>query len=239
MSDNLRDELEFLLNSLRDLEKEREAGDIDDVDFNTIRDGYVARAAALSREIEGLEQSSPRPKPRWTQRIVASLLVLSMGLGGGVLLAQNSGQRLPGETFTGGIEQSTSTLLASARQLNFSDPVRSIELYSEVLKVEPDHPEALTYRSWMLALTSRDAETAVKQIALTTAVTDLIRAQRIDPSYPDPYCFLGIVYFRFLEQASLAKQQLDVCSSMNPPASVSSFVAAISDEVNAAVERQQ
>jgi hypothetical protein len=50
---------------------------------------------------------------------------------------------------------------------------------------------------------------------------------------------LGIVYFRFLEQASLAKQQLDVCSSMNPPASVSSFVAAISDEVNAAVERQQ
>ena len=51
MSDNLRDELDFLLNSLRDLEKEREAGDIDDVDFNTIRDGYVARAAALSREI--------------------------------------------------------------------------------------------------------------------------------------------------------------------------------------------
>jgi hypothetical protein len=50
----------------------------------------------------------------------------------------------------------------------------------------------------MLALTSRDAETAVKQIALTTAVTDFIRAQRIDPSYPDPYCFLGIVHFRVL-----------------------------------------
>jgi hypothetical protein len=104
MSDNLRDELEFLLNSLRDLEKEREAGDIDDVDFATIRDGYVARAAALSREIEGLEQSSVRSKPSWPQRIVGSLVVLSMGLGGGVLLAQNSGQRLPGETFTGGIE---------------------------------------------------------------------------------------------------------------------------------------
>jgi hypothetical protein len=28
-------------------------------------------------------------------------------------------------------------------------------------------------------------------------------------------------------------------SKLNPPASVSSFVAAISDEVNAAVERQQ
>jgi hypothetical protein len=79
MSDNLDDELDFLLNSLRDLEKEREAGDIDDVDFETIRDGYVARAAALSREIAGLEQSSPRLKPRWTQRVIGSLVVLSMG----------------------------------------------------------------------------------------------------------------------------------------------------------------
>lgn len=239
MSDILRDELVFLLNSLRDLEKELAAGDIDEVDFETVRDGYVARAAAISRELDGLEQASQSPKPRWAQRILASLTVVLLGLGGGVLLAQNSGQRLPGETFTGGIEQSTSTILSSARQLNFADPVRSIELYSEVLKVEPDHPEALTYRSWILALTSRDAEASVKQIALTTAVTDLIRAQRIDPSYPDPYCFLGIVYFRFLEQASIAKQQLDVCSSMNPPASVSSFVAAIVDEVDAAVARQQ
>ncbi len=35
-----------------------------------------------------------------------------------------------------------------------------------------------------------------------------------------------IVYFRFLEQASLAKKQLDVCVAMNPPASVASFVGA-------------
>lgn len=239
MIDNLRDELNFLLNSLRDLEKERAAGDIDDIDYETLRDGYVARAAALSREIEGIEKKADAAPPKWSRRIVAAAIVVALGIGGGVLLARNSGQRIPGETFTGGIEQSTANLLANARQLNFSDPVRAIELYSEVLKLEPDNVEALTYRSWMLALSSRDSEGSVKQLALTTAVTDLIRAQRSDPSYPDSYCFLGIVYFRFLEQASLAKQQLDVCASMNPPASVSSFVNAIVDEVNAAVGRQK
>jgi hypothetical protein len=45
------------------------------------------------------------------------------------------------------------------------------------------------------------------------------------------------VYFRFLEQASLAKKQLDVCVEMNPPASVTSFVNAIVKEVDAAVKR--
>lgn len=239
MSQNLREELDFLLGSLRDLEAERDAGDIDEIDYQTLREGYVARAAALSRQIEGSQQRRIRAGSAMSRRIVAAIIVVAIGIAGGVLLARNAGQRLPGETFTGGIEQSSANLLATARQLNFSDPVTSIELYSEVLKLNPDQPEALTYRSWLLALTSRDAETTVKQLALTTAVTDLIRAQRVDPSYPDSYCFLGIVYFRFLEQAALAKQQLDVCASMNPPASVSSFVEAIVDEVDAAVERQR
>jgi hypothetical protein len=65
----------------------------------------------------------------------------------------------------------------------------------------------------------------------------LIKAQEVDPEYPDAHCFLGIVYFRFLEQASLAKNQLDVCVKMNPPASVTSFVNAIVKEVDAAVKR--
>jgi hypothetical protein len=91
----------------------------------------------------------------------------------------------------------------------------------------------------MLALSSREADVSVKQLALATAVADLIRAQNADPSYPDAHCFLGIIYFRFLEQASLAKKQLDVCVEMNPPASVTSFVNAIVKEVDAAVKRGQ
>ena len=239
MSDDLRDEQKFLLNSLRDLERERAAGDIDEDDYNALRDGYVARTAAITRELQGTDIADDAPQPNWLRRVLVAVCVLAVAVGSGVLVARSSGQRLPGQTSSGGIEQSTANILATARQLNFSDPAKSIELYSEVLKLEPDNVEALTYRSWILALSSREATGQVKQLAIATAVSDLIRAQNSDPTYPDAHCFLGIVYFRFLEQATLAKKQLDVCVDMNPPASVSSFVSAIVKEVDAAVARGQ
>jgi len=239
MSDDLRDEQQFLLNSLRDLEKERAAGDIDDSDYAALRDGYIARAAAITREIDGIDEEIVNESHSWAYRFGMALIVIALAIGAGVLVAQSSGQRLPGESATGGIEQSTANILATARQLNFQDPSKSIQLYTQVLKVEPDNVEALTYRSWLLALTAREAEASVKQLALATAVADLLRAQKADPEYPDAHCFLGIVYFRFLEQASLAKKQLDVCVAMNPPASVASFVGAITKEVDAAVARGQ
>jgi tetratricopeptide (TPR) repeat protein len=237
MSDELRDEQRFLLNSLRDLEREREAGDIDDADYETLRDGYVSRTAAITRELDGIAKREAAAVTPWRKRLVAVVVVLIVAVGSGVLVAQFSGQRLPGESATGGIEQSTAVLLSTARQLNFVDPSQAIELYSQVLKLEPDNVEALTYRSWLLTLTARNATGDVKQLALVTAVSDLIKAQEVDPEYPDAHCFLGIVYFRFLEQASLAKKQLDVCVEMNPPASVTSFVNAIVKEVDAAVKR--
>lgn len=239
MSDELRDEQQFLLNSLRDLERERAAGDIDDADYETLRSGYVARTAAITRELQGADVVDEEEPKSWAKRLLVVACVIAVAVGAGVFVARSSGQRLPGESLSGGIEQSTANILATARQLNFSDPSKSIELYSNVLKLEPDNAEALTYRSWLLALTARDAEASVKQLALATAVADLLRAQAADPNYPDAHCFLGIVYFRFLEQASLAKKQLDVCVEMNPPASVSSFVAAIVKEVDAAVARGQ
>jgi hypothetical protein len=39
----------FLLESLRDLEREHEAGDIDDADYEALRDDDTARAAAALR----------------------------------------------------------------------------------------------------------------------------------------------------------------------------------------------
>jgi tetratricopeptide (TPR) repeat protein len=237
MSDDLRDEQRFLLSSLRDLEKERAAGDIDDNDYASLRDGYIARTAAITREIDGaLLEKAVEPR-RWARRLLVSLVVIAIGVGAGMWVARSSGQRLPGDSATGGIEQSTATMLANARQLNFSDPSKAIEIYSEVLKLEPDNPEALTYRSWILALTARNATGSVKQLALATAVTDLLRAQKADPEYPDAHCFLGIVYFRFLDNADLAQKQLQACQVQNPPKEVKAFVEAIVKQVDAAVKR--
>ncbi|CAB4682376.1 MAG: hypothetical protein F2650_06610 [Actinobacteria bacterium] len=237
MSEDLRHEQQFLLRSLRDLDNERAAGDIDDADYAALRDGYIARTAVITRELEGVVVESPMVARNWLRRIVVVAVVLAVGAGAGVGVARQSGQRLPGQSASGGIEQSSSGLLSSARQLNFSDPGKAIELYTQVLKLEPDNAEALTYRSWILALTARAATGSVKQLALVTAVKDLMRAQEVDPEYPDAHCFLGIVYFRFLSNASLAKPQLDTCKAMNPPKEVQSFVDSIVAEVDKALAK--
>ena len=237
MSDDLRDEQQFLLRSLRDLDNERAAGDIDEADYATLRDGYISRTAAITRELNGADVAIPVVNRNWLRRILVVVCVIAAGAGAGIWVARQSGQRLPGQSSSGAIEQSTSGLLASARQLNFSDPGKAIELYTQVLKLEPDNAEALTYRSWILALTARAATGSVKQLALVTAVNDLLRAQKVDNEYPDAHCFLGIVYFRFLNSASLAKPQLDTCKAMNPPKEVQSFVDAIVTEVNKALAK--
>ena len=237
MSDDLRHEQQFLLRSLRDLDNERAAGDIDDADYAALRDGYIARTAAITRELNGIESVTPAVQRGWVRRVLVIVCVIAVAAGAGIWVARQSGQRLPGQSVSGAIEQSSSGLLATARQLNFSDPGKAIELYTQVLKLEPDNPEALTYRSWILALTARAATGSVKQLALVSAVNDLLRAQKLDNQYPDAHCFLGIVYFRFLNSASLAKPQLDTCRAMNPPKEVQSFVDSIVAEVDKALAK--
>lgn len=234
---SLEEEREFLLNSLRDLEREYSAGDVDHDDYVTLRDGYVARAAALTREIEGTanvvdgEESGLGRKLAKMFGVVA--IVIAIAVASGWWVASQSGQRLPGQSSSGGIEMSSSVRLSLARSLNFSDPARAIQLYTDVLKIEPDNVEALTYRSWLLTLSASGASEDVKNAAYATAIDDLLRAVELDPTYPDSQCFIGIVYFRILEDADKAKPYLETCRSMNPPHEVMSFVAAIVDDVEA------
>ena len=239
MSEDLREEKRFLLDSLRDLDAEFAAGDIDEHDYFALRDGYISRVADVVHELEDgpfPEEVGVQPRT-WIRRATAVLCVLGLAAGSGMWVASQAGQRLPGQSSSGGIETSVSGMLSTARTLNFSNPSQAIETYSAVLKLEPDNVEALTYRSWILALTARAATGPVKQLALATALGDLNRAQLLDPTYADAHCFSGIIYFRFLDNAALAKPQLDACKAKNPPQEVEAFVDAIVKEVDAAARR--
>src|SRR5690349_19733038 len=48
----LEEERDFCLRSLRDLEAEHAAGDLDDADYETLRESYVARAAVAIRGLD-------------------------------------------------------------------------------------------------------------------------------------------------------------------------------------------
>jgi hypothetical protein len=233
----LEEERSFLLRSLDDLEREHAAGDVDDDDYQSLRDDYVARAAIVLREIEsGVAQIPPRPPRRWGRIVVGIVVVLAVAGVAGWLVSRWSGQRLPVQTITGGgTDDSTSALLSQARALGFSDPVRSIEVYTEVLQVDPDNVEALTYRAWLLGLSSSGASADVQALALEQVRADLGRAVELDAEYPDAHCFLGILEFRYGGAPALAKDHLVTCQSFDPPAEVQGFVDAIIAEVDAAL----
>lgn len=233
--ERLEEERDFLLESLRDLERERAAGDIDDDDYVTLRDDYTIRAARIIRELDEGEEPLARRTSTWRKALAWSLVIAMVAAGSGWLVAAQSGQRLPGQTITGGIEDSTASVLSQARALNFQDPAVAIELYGKVLEIDPDNVEALTYRAWLVSLIARDTAEDVRAMAFAAAVDGLERAIEIDPSYVDAHCFLGIVRFRLGDDAVGAKSALDVCEANDPPAVVKSFVDAIVAEVDAAL----
>ena len=65
----LEEERKFLLRSLVDLEREHAVGDVDDVDYRELKEGYTVRAAATLRAIdEGSNTLPQKPPPNWTRR---------------------------------------------------------------------------------------------------------------------------------------------------------------------------
>ena len=76
----LEEERRFLLRSLTDLEREHDAGDVDDLDYQTLKDGYTVRAAKVLREIEEGRGELPAPKPRRWSRVIAVTAAVVVGL---------------------------------------------------------------------------------------------------------------------------------------------------------------
>lgn len=231
----LEEELDFLLRSLDDLDREKSASDVDERDYEALRSSYVARAAEVRRDLDGVSEPVIAKPRSWRRIAVGCAVVVAFASLAGWLVARESGQRLPGQSLSGDTGSSTASMLAQASQLGFSNPDAAIELYTRVLAINPDNVEALTYRGWITALSARDMKGNEGVATLLRAFADLKRAVETDPSYPDAYCFLGIVQFRYLADAEGAKVSLDSCVAAHPPAQVMGFVNSIIDEVDAAL----
>ena len=190
----LEDERRFLLRSLRDLDAELAAGDVDRVDYETLRDGYTRRAADVLRGIEDGKAALPSRRPRRRARaaaVVVGVLVVAAAIG--IVAARSSGERTAGDTITGGVpgREDTAALLSRARALLGGDPRLAQDAYALVLDREPDNAEALTYSAWLLYFASARASPDLRDVAVATAQEQLARAVAVDPAYPDPALLPG------------------------------------------------
>ena len=217
----LEEERRFQLASIRDIEREYAAGDIGADDYHTLRDGHVARAAAVMREIEaGKRALAPKPPRSVWRRVAVIGTTLGVAVALGVFVAQSAGQRLPGQTLTGGAPiDEVAAKLAEARQALGVDSAVAINAYQEVLAIEPQNAEALTYTAWLIV---QNGSQTGNQGQVRDGLELLRIAATVDPTYADPHCFIAITSANIIEPPDPATVVAEgqECLDRNPPAAL-------------------
>lgn len=177
-----REELEFVLGSLDDLEAEHDAGDLDDTDYRALKSDYTTRAARLIRETEDATTPEDRPVRSWKRVLAWSVLVVVVAGLAGALVAEFSGSRGTGVS-SGDVRETVRQRKFEASQLLGTDPDRALEIYDGVLEDAPSDAEALAYRGWLTRI-GGDSEAA------QPFVEDAVIA---DPDYPDARVFAAAI----------------------------------------------
>ncbi len=225
----LEEQRRFLLRSITDLDREHHYGDVDDHDYQTLRDGYTARAATVLRAIEaGHEATNGVPRTR-RPRVLAAWIIGTLAVASlaGWLVAHTSGQRLPGQSITGGLPgDEVAQKLAEARQFLNVDAQQAISRYQQVLELDPKNAEAMTYTGWLIAQSGPTAAPAGAEI-LRNAIT-------LDPTYADPHCFLAITSANFLQPAdtATARTEAQACLDNNPPSQMIALIQGFIDKLD-------
>lgn len=230
----LERERDFLLGSLRDLEEEHEAGDLDEDDFVELRSDYVARAADTIRALQstavvgaapnGGGRTSVRTGRSWTRIVLWVLGTVLLATVAGVVLADFSGSRGATDQITGDIRESVRARLFDAREaMGDQDLNRAIAIYDDVLTDEPSNAEALTYRGWLTNLTG-------DPVVARDFVEEALAA---DPGFPDARVFAASLALAAGEPL-VAADHLEALDRIDSPAFISQLVEAQQLDVNVA-----
>ena len=218
----LEEQREFLLTSLRDLEAEHDVGDVDEHDYEQLKDDYTARAAAAIRAIDSHHRlvAARAPRTSWSRRLLVIGAIAVVALLAGVLVARSAGQRNAGDTISGGVRQSTRDDLLSARQkLATQDWDGAIQIYDSVLADDPANLEALTYRGWMYRNKALTTDASDPVASLKSAVDDLRAALVVAPDDGSALTFMAVLYGDLQQY----QQALDTLAKV-PPNGVPEFM---------------
>lgn len=215
MREQLQEERDFLLASLRDLERERQAGEIDDAGYRVLHDDYTARAAAVLRALKAPEPVPPRRRPRSTPPprgrrslvVTVGVVLAVVALAGGAM-AMFSGTRQPGQSASGSVPVGAAGRLGQALALEVEGKaLEALKVYDGVLADDPDNVEALAYRGWLL-----------KRAGLVDeAQLSLDRAVRVNPRYADAHFFRGMLLYQDRKDPAGAVTEFRAFLGANPP----------------------
>ena len=220
----------------------------EDIDYNPTGDGVTglvwvipvaAGIAALFGTVlilfswMGKERNVKKPAGKISFMLNSSkwiwiALVCTLAIGAGFLVAKTAGSRNSGDAISGEIRMSPRTLLIEAA---VAPREEAIEIYNQVLELQPSNAEALAYRGWMLWLGGE----------LENSLSNIESSILFDPSYPDARAFHAIINFRegkileaskdllFLDSLNVSPVIKDLLASSRFRESVSSELARSGD----------
>ncbi len=217
----LEEERAFLSRSLSDLDRELEAGDLDQRDHRSLRRDYARRASVVDQAIaeDRASLAATRP-PRSTARTVAVVGgVAVFALVCGLLVAQFAGRRDTPEQAGAATDDATQARNQLARCFTLGtqgELLAATECYGAVVEADPGNAEARTYLGWFLYLSGVEElrEGAERQIR---------RAIDADAAYPDARVFLAVI-LRDKGDLAGAREQLAVLDTLDPPVLVQELV---------------
>lgn len=245
----LEEERDFLLRSLQDLEREHAAGDVDDADFEELKDDYTARAAAAIRAVEDRNATvkALRPQRDWKRTALALVVVGFVAVGAGWVVFRNAGTRAPGQGLTGEARQDSANLILQAQgltgqaqaSLQAGDSARAlkqfenaVQAYDKALQLSPTNVEAMTYRGWVMHTIALSSEPSVGAQFDVKAREYLNEAIATDPTYSDARVFRAILERNAGEWAA-AKIDLDAIDMNEIPLYMTQMVNSVKDDVAA------
>ncbi len=177
---SLESERDFLLRSIADLETEREAGNLDEERYRSLKDDYTARAAAVLRSIDAGHDAVPAPAPIPRKRkLLTGGAVLAFIIVAGLLLSLSAEKRRGDQTITGNAQ-------SSGDQSSGSDADKARrEALERGVRERPDDADAhLLYARYLLEAGE-----------MTEAVKEYVATARLDPKNAEANAYAGWVTF--------------------------------------------
>ncbi|MGB3410379.1 MAG: tetratricopeptide repeat protein [Microthrixaceae bacterium] len=193
----LEEQRDHLLSSLKDIENEHAVGDMDDVDYQALKDDYTVRAADVLRALDAGASSLDQARRPTMGRARAALIfvgILGFAVVAGITVAKTSGQR--GDNAITGSAGPLREQLATCQPLSFQEPEKGIKCYEKILEKAPDNLEALTYQGWAQVRAERVDE----------ATKNFDRVVELDPGYSDVRVFRAVVATRQGDFAAAAAE---------------------------------
>jgi len=245
----LEEERDFLLRSLDDLEREHDAGDVDDTDYAELKDDYTARAARVLRAIDDRRvlAASTASSRSWGRTAGVLVLVGVLALGVGWFVFRDAGTRAPGQGLSGDARQDSANLVLQAQQatgqaraaLQEGDTSgaldsfqQAIKAYSKALELSPSNVEALTYRAWVLHNVAGGSTSAQAVQLDQEAMAGLDDAVATDGTYADARVFRAVLLTN-LGQFAAAQADLDAIDTTQIPSFMTSTVDELRTKVRA------